>query len=186
MTKPSPSPWPFQALAVRFAPVLVAVIAWNTIWTWATPLDPAWTPPPRDKTVLTIGVLKSPTDKPQADGYDYETVDGRRLRLRCAPVGATADDCLNGGGRLGDHAGRYATVRYYELADGAGGAPRRVLLGAKSGPDWLLRPEDQKARLAAQAKSEKNRKVHWRAAISAALTLAAGFIGFLLYRRFRR
>jgi hypothetical protein len=77
-------------------------------------------------------------------------------------------------------------VRYYEPATGPGDAPRRVLLGAKSGPDWLLRPEVQKARLAAQAKSDKNRKVHWRAAISAALTLAAGYVGLLLYRRFRR
>ncbi|MFT4255070.1 MAG: hypothetical protein QM608_21620 [Caulobacter sp.] len=186
MTKPSGSPWPFQALAVRFAPVLVAVIGWNTVWSWATPLDPAWTPPPRDKTVLTIGVFSTPTDKPQAEGYAYETVDGRRLRLRCAPVGAAPDDCLNGGGRVGDHAGRYATVRYYERAESPGAPPRRILLGAKSGPDWLLRPEDQKAKLAARAEADRRRGIHWRTAISAALTLAVGFVGLLIFRRFRR
>ena len=184
MTEQPRSPWPFQALAFRFAPVLVAVIAWNAIWDWATPVDPAWTPPPRERTVLTIGVFKTATDTPETNGYDYETVDGRRLRLHCRPMGAVADECLNGAGKLANHAGRYTTVRYYERIEGA--APRLVLLGAKSGSDWLLRPEDQKAKLAALAEAERRRTAHWRTAISAALTLATGFIGLLLYRRFRR
>ncbi|NGM52384.1 hypothetical protein G5B46_22465 [Caulobacter sp. 602-2] len=180
------SPWPFQALAFRFAPVLVTVIAWNAIWDWATPGDPAWTPPPRERTVLTIGVFKTATDAPRGDGYAFETIDGRRLQLRCRPVGAAADDCLSGGGKVGDHSGRYATVRYYAWIEGRGAAPRLVLLGAKSGSDWLLRTQDQKARLTALGEAERRRKAHWRTAISAALTLAAGFIGLLLYRRQQR
>ncbi|MEH0197895.1 hypothetical protein V7S57_20235 [Caulobacter sp. CCNWLY153] len=186
MTQQPRSPWPFQALAFRFAPVLVAVIAWNAIWDWATPVDPAWTPPPRERTILTIGVFKTATNTPRADGYAFETVDGRRLRLRCRPAGAAADDCLNGGGKIGDHSGRYATVRYYERIESRGAAPRLVLLGAKSGSDWLLRTDDQKARLTALGQTERRRKAHWRTAISAAVTLLAGFIGLVLFRRFRR
>ncbi|PVM93115.1 hypothetical protein DDF62_01935 [Caulobacter radicis] len=185
MTGQPRSPWPFQALAFRFAPVLVAVIAWNAIWDWATPVDPAWNPPPRERTVLTIGVFKTATDAPRADGYEFETVDGHRLRLRCRPTGAVPDDCLNGGGKVGDHSGRYATVRYYERIEGQGAAPRLVLLGAKSGSDWLLRTDDQKAKLTALGEAERRRKAHWRTAISAAATLLAGFIGLVLFRRLR-
>ncbi|MBI1686640.1 hypothetical protein [Caulobacter hibisci] len=184
MTKPPRNPWPFQDLAFRLAPVLVAFMGWHLVWNAAVPLDPAWTPPPRDKTVRTIGVISSRTDAPQPNGFDYETVDGRRLKLLCEPRNeAPATPCLNGRGRMGDHAGRYVAIRYYETT---GPAPQRILLGAKSGQDWLLRPEDQKAHLAARAEGDRTRKVHWRTAISAAATLAAGFIVLLLVRRRQR
>ena len=180
------SPWPFQDLAFRFTPVLVAVIGWNAIWTWATPLDRAWLPPPRDQTVLTIGVFTAPTNGPQADGYAFETVDGRQLRLRCRPTGAAKDECLSRSSGMGNRSGQSATVRYYVAGERAGQPARPVLLGAKSGKTWLLRTSDQTAWLKQQAQTEQRRKVHWRTAISAVLTLAAGFVGLLLYRRFRR
>lgn len=186
MNKPARSPWPFQDLAFRLAPVLIAFLGWHVVWNAAVPPDPTWATPPRERTVLTIGVFKTATDAPQANGYDYETVEGRHLRLRCQPAGATPDDCLGGGGRVGDHAGRYATVRYYERPAGPGGPARLVMLGAKSGADWLLRPEAQKASLTARAEGERARKVHVRTAISAALTLAIGFVALLLVRRFKR
>ena len=87
---------------------------------------------------------------------------------------------------MGNRSGQYATVRYYVAGERAGQPARPVLLGAKSGKTWLLRTSDQTAWLKQQAQTEQRRKVHWRTAISAVLTLAAGFVGLLLYRRFRR
>jgi hypothetical protein len=183
------SPWPLRDAAVRAAPILAAFVGWHAFWNWIVPLDPAWSPPPRARTVLTIGVFSTPTDKPAPGGYAFETVDGRQLRLACAPPttkSETAQDaCLTDGGRFGDHARRYVAVRYYDLAGPAGAPPARILLGAKAGPDWLLKPEDQKARLSARAEADRRRKVHWRTAASAILTLLLGFVALRLVRRFR-
>lgn len=183
------SPWPLRDAAVRAAPILAAFVGWHAIWNWTIPLDPGWSPPPRAQTVLTIGVFSTPTDKPAPDGYAFESVDGRRLRLACVPSSAkpqaAKEACLSGDGRFGDHARRYVAVRYYEQSGAQGAAPQRILLGAKAGPDWLLKPETQKARLQALAEVEKRRKVHWRTAVSAILTLLAGFIALRLLRRFR-
>lgn len=180
-------PWPLRDAAVRAAPILAAFVGWHAFWNWAVPPAPAWSPPPRDQTVLTIGVFSTPTDKPAPEGYAFESVDGARFHLACVPSTGSSqagkEICLNGGGRFGDHARRYVAVRYYEQPAAEGGAPRKILLGAKAGEDWLLKPETQKARLAALAEADKRRTVHWRTAVSAILTLLAGFVALRLMRR---
>jgi hypothetical protein len=187
---PAASPWPLRDAAVRAAPILAAFVGWHALWNWAVPLDPALSPPPRAQSVLTIGVFSTPTDKPAPDGYAFETVDSHALRLICAPPAAKSelakDACLSGGGRFGDHARRYVAVRYHELPGAGDAPPRGVLLGAKAGPDWLLKPEEQKARLSALAETDRRGKVHWRTAISAIVTLLLGFLALRLLRRLQR
>ncbi|KSB89473.1 hypothetical protein AS593_15815 [Caulobacter vibrioides] len=189
MGEQAASPWPLRDAAVRAAPILAAFVGWHAFWNWMVPIDPIWSPPPRAQTVLTIGMFSTPTDKPAPGGYAFETVDGRALRLACSPSSARSeaarDACLTGGGRFGDHARRYVAVRYYEPAGADSAPPSGILLGAKAGPDWLLKPEDQKARLSALADADRRRKAHWRTAASAILTLLAGFIALRLVRRLR-
>ncbi|MFT4255069.1 MAG: hypothetical protein QM608_21615 [Caulobacter sp.] len=166
------------------------LVGCQAFWNWAIPLDPAWTPPPRTQTLVAGGAFASSTDAPQPRGYDFFNLSGGHLRLRCTPYAdaspMTKDSCLAGRGRLGDYAGQRVDVRYYELPGPDGGEPRRILLSASAGRRWILHPDDQAARLAAGAASEKDREVSANALATFTSVMLVSIVGIIAFGILRR
>ncbi|PLR28417.1 hypothetical protein SGCZBJ_02935 [Caulobacter zeae] len=158
------------AEAAIYAGVVGALlVGCHLFWNWMIPLDPAWSPPPRNQTLVASGVFASSTDAFQPRGYDFVGLGGGHLRLRCTPYADASPtirgNCLAGRGRLGDYGGQRVSVRYYELP-GFDGEPERILLSANAGRRWILSPEDQADRLAAGAASQRRNEVSPRAMTS--------------------
>lgn len=180
-------------MAITLGPMAAICIGAYLFWRWMIPLDPAWTPPPQSQTIVVSGAFASATDALQPRGYDFVTVGGLNLRLRCEPYAdaspTTKDNCLAGKARLGDYAGRHVVVRYYEIPAEVG--TERILLSARAGQRWLLRPEEQTTRLAAGGDLERSHEITWRTHMTILgsilpLTLAFYFLPKLRRRKARK
>ncbi|MBI1686641.1 hypothetical protein [Caulobacter hibisci] len=177
-------------LVAYLAVMVVVIVGGHQFWNWVIPLDPAWTPPPRNQTFVAGGAFASSTDALQPRGYDFFNLSGGHLRLRCTPYAdaspMTKDNCLAARGRLGDYAGQRVDVRYYELPGVGDGEPQRILLSANAGRRWILHPQDQAARLAADAASEKSREVFARTQYTITGAAFVAIIGVIVFGSFRR
>lgn len=166
------------------------LVGCHLFWNWMIPLDPAWSPPSRNQTLVASGVFASSTDAFQPRGYDFVSLGGGRLRLRCTPYAdaspTTRDNCLAGRGRLGDYAGQRVSVRYYELPSAFGGEPERILLSANAGKRWILSPEDQADRLAAGAATQRRNEVSPRAMSSFTGAVILFVIAAIIFDLLRR